>query len=118
VRRLLSGAQLSVVPSLWYENLPNALLESLAAGTPVAASDLGSMAEVLRGTDAGFLFRPGDPGDLAKGLVSLLLRPDTLTRMSMSAVALAESRYSPERHLRGLLRVLETARETGANSKE
>jgi Glycosyltransferase len=118
VRRLLSGALLSVVPSLWFENLPNAILESLAAGTPVAASDLGSMAEVLRGTDAGFLFRPGDPGDLADGLVSALLRPDTLTRMSTSARALAESRYSPERHLRGLLRVLVAARDTGAKGKE
>jgi len=118
VRRLLSGALLSVVPSLCYENLPNAILESLAAGTPVGASDLGSMAEVLRGTDAGFLFRPGDPSGLAEGLVSVLLRPDTLTRMSTSARALAESRYSPERHLRGLLRVLEAVRDSGAKGKE
>jgi glycosyltransferase involved in cell wall biosynthesis len=111
VRRLLSGALLSAVPSLWYENLPNAILESLAAGTPVAASDLGSMAEVLRGTDAGFLFRPGDPGDLADGLVSVLSQSDTLTRMSRSARTLAESRYSPEAHLSGLLRVLCGTRE-------
>lgn len=109
VRGLLSGALLSVVPSTWYENLPNAILESLAAGTPVAAADLGSMAEVLRGTDAGFLFRPRDADDLADGLVSVLSQADTLKRMSASARALAERRYSPEAHLSGLLRLLRGA---------
>lgn len=113
VRRLLCGALISVVPSLCYENLPNAMLESLAAGTPVAASDLGSMTDVLRGTDAGFLFRPGDPGDLAESLVALLREPDTLKRMSRSARHLAETRYSPDAHLRGLLRVLNAAVERG-----
>jgi glycosyltransferase involved in cell wall biosynthesis len=118
VRRLLSGALLSVVPSLCYENLPNAMLESFAAGTPVAASDSGSMREVLRGTDAGFLFRPGDPGDLADGLVTVLSQADTLKRMGRSARLLAESRYDPETHLRGLLRVLGAARDHGAKSRE
>lgn len=106
---LLSGALLSVVPSLWYENTPNAILESLAAGTPVAASDLGSMGDMLRGTDAGFLFRPGDSGDLADVLECALLQPDTLARMSRSARAVAASQYSPEAHLGGLLRVFERA---------
>jgi glycosyltransferase involved in cell wall biosynthesis len=118
VRRLLSGALLSVVPSLCYENLPNAILESLAAGTPVAASDLGSMAEVLRGTDAGFLFRPGDPSELADSLASVLSQADTLKRMSRSARILAESRYSPQAHLSGLLQVLNGAqgRSTAADA--
>lgn len=118
VRRLLSGALLSVVPSLWYENLPNAMLESLAAGTPVAASNLGSMAEMLQGSDAGFLFRPGDPGELADGLASVLSQADTLKRMSRSARILAESRYSPQAHLSGLLRVLRGAqgRSTAADT--
>jgi glycosyltransferase involved in cell wall biosynthesis len=113
VRRLLTGALLSVVPSLWYENLPNAILESLAAGTPVVASDLGSMAEVLRGTDAGFLFRPGDANDLANGLASALSQADELKRMSRSARILADSRYGPEAHLSGLLRVLGGAQGRG-----
>lgn len=113
VQQLLSGALLSVAPSLWYENLPNAMLESLAAGTPVVASDLGSMADALRGTDAGYLFRPGDPDALAGRLAALLREPGTLKRMSRSARHLAETRYGPSAHLRGLLRVLSGAVESG-----
>lgn len=113
VRDLLSSALLSVVPSLCYENLPNSLLESLAAATPVAASDLGSMAEVLRDTDAGLLVAPDDSRALADAMASVLRQPDTLAHMSRSAVELAERRYSPEVHLEGLLRVLGAAMSSG-----
>ncbi|MBN1458240.1 MAG: glycosyltransferase family 4 protein [Armatimonadetes bacterium] len=118
VRQLLSGALLSVVPSLWYENTPNAVLESLAAGTPVVASDLGSMGEMLRGGDAGFLFRPGDPNDLANHLEFALLRPDVLVRMGRAARMLAESRYSPDLHISGLLNVLERAMGRAAGAQD
>lgn len=107
LRNMLSGAMLSVVPSMWYENCPNSILESLAAGTPVVASNLGSMAEMLGGTDAGLLFRPGDSHDLANQLESVLRGPDTLAHMSRAARELAETRYSPATHLAGLMRVLE-----------
>ena len=107
VRDTLATSLLSAVPSMCYENLPNSMLESLAAGTPVVASDLGSMGDVLRGTNAGLLFRPGDANDLAAGLTSLLLDPDRVRRMSKSARTLAESRYSPDKHLSSLLDVFE-----------
>jgi glycosyltransferase involved in cell wall biosynthesis len=109
VRSLLSGAMLSAVPSLWYENTPNSILESLAAGTPVAASDLGSMAEMIGGTDAGFLFRPGDPQDLADRLEEVLLEPARLAGMSRAARVLAETRYSPATHFAGLTSVFDAA---------
>lgn len=111
VQRLLCRALVSVMPSICYDNLPNALIESLAAGTPVLASDLGSLAEAIRGTNAGLLFRPGDHRELAGGLVSLLSDADTLRRMSQSARELAQSRYSPRAHLAGLLAVFRDARE-------
>ena len=113
VQNLLNGSLLSVVPSLCYDNLPNSILESFAAGTPVIASDLGSLTEVLRGTDAGVLFRPGDSGALADALASTLRQSAILAHMSGSAISLAESRYSPEMHLDGLLRVLRGATSGG-----
>ena len=62
VVELLQSSQLSVVPSLWYENTPNSLLESLACGTPVITAELGSMCEMICDTRAGLLFEPGRPG--------------------------------------------------------
>lgn len=105
VVRFLSTSLLSVIPSLWHENLPNSLLESLACGTPVVGSNVSSIAEALAGTEAGALFEPGDPGDLSRVLSSLLRDGPRLTAMSLDARRLATTRYDPEAHLNGLLRV-------------
>ena len=109
VRKLLASALISVVPSLSLENLPNALLESLAVGTPVIASDLGSMHEVLWNTGAGVLFPPGDSEKLAEHLTAALRSPDKLAEMGASARLLAKTRYEPQLHLKGLTDLLRMA---------
>lgn len=68
---LLRGARAVVVPSEWYENTPYALLETLASGTPVIASRVGSLPERVRDGYNGFLFTPGDAHDLAEKIRAL-----------------------------------------------
>src|SRR5262249_55231082 len=65
VVELMGRSQVTIVPSVWYETGPLTVLESFACGTPVIASDLGSMAERVQHHRTGLLFRPGDPEDLA-----------------------------------------------------
>ena len=97
VMELLQSSLVSVVPSLWYENMPNSMLESFACGTPVIASDLGSMHDMLYGTQAGLLFRPGDPAALADALRTALTGPCAET-MGGHAHTLATSRHDPGWH--------------------
>jgi glycosyltransferase involved in cell wall biosynthesis len=108
---LLGGAIVSVVPSVCVENLPNSLLESLAGGTPVVASDTPSIAEVLRGSGAGVLVPPGDAEALAQAL-ERILKEDVGIRQTMVTAAVARARdlYSPARHLDLLSSLLEEAR--------
>jgi len=96
---LLSKAQLFVVPSLWYENLPNVILESYACGTPVLASDLGSLTECVEDGETGYLFRPGDAGSLAERLEYCLDHPQQVACMAQKARQVAEEVYSPPRHV-------------------
>ena len=112
VLSLLGSSLVSVVPSLWYENLPNAMLESFACGTPVVASDLGSMRETLAGVDAGLLFAPGDASALAATLLTLLGDAERTSRMGERARRLALERYAPAAHTDSLLDVLRRARYT------
>ena len=69
-----------VLPSLWYENTPFVVLESFAARTPVVATDVGGLAEIVQDGVNGELFRRGDAADLARCLQGLVDDPTLLAR--------------------------------------
>ncbi len=78
---IVGRAELMVVPSEWYEGFPMVVLEALACGTPVVASRLGSLSEVVVEGITGVHFTAGDPVDLA-GAVNQL-RSDRLVLSAM-----------------------------------
>ena len=61
----MKGSCFVVVPSEWYENFPVTIAEAFACGTPVIASRLGAMQEIIEDGRTGLLFRPGDSEALA-----------------------------------------------------
>jgi len=71
-----------VVPSLWYENSPNTIMEAFLYKTPVIASNLGGMAELVHHDVNGLLFAPGDSSDLATQFSRLLNNPQLLHELS------------------------------------
>ena len=98
----LANALFSVVPSLWFENLPNSLIESLACGTPVIASNIGSLKKCIKNGQNGFLFNPGDSLDLAEKMTHCIKNETTLHTMAMNARVEAETRYSQTQHINTL----------------
>jgi glycosyltransferase involved in cell wall biosynthesis len=96
-------ARLQVIPSIWYENLPNALLEAFASSTPIVASAIGSLQDAIVDGQTGFLFAPGDAEALAKVLARAFDTTESeLTRMASRARTLAETDYSEQRHVEAL----------------
>jgi glycosyltransferase involved in cell wall biosynthesis len=73
VRSWLSAADVVVVPSRW-EGLAYVVLEAMAAGRPVVATDVAGMREALG--DTGIVVPPEDPEALATALARALVRPD------------------------------------------
>lgn len=59
VKKYVSGARFSVVPSECYENNPLSVIESLCLGTPVVGARIGGIPELVTPGN-GFLFRPAD----------------------------------------------------------
>ncbi len=78
---LMADTDVSVVPSLWYENSPNSILEAFACGRPVVASRLGGMAELVNDGVNGLTFPAGDAAALADLLRRLVSEPDVLPRL-------------------------------------
>jgi glycosyltransferase involved in cell wall biosynthesis len=69
---LLSGLDLLVLPSLWWENSPLVALEALAAGVPVVASATGGVPELVSDGISGLLVPPGDAGRLQDALWAVI----------------------------------------------
>jgi glycosyltransferase involved in cell wall biosynthesis len=83
----LAEFDISVVPSICYENCPTTILEALAAGTPVVTAKRGGMAELVQDRVDGLHFAAGDAEDLARQLQRLLDDPDLLAHLQRGASA-------------------------------
>jgi len=63
---LINGSMAVVIPSVWPENMPYSLLESMSAGKAVIASRTGGMGEIIENGTNGFLFSPGNIRELVE----------------------------------------------------
>ena len=105
VYRLIGGARFLVLPSECYENFPRVAIEAMAKGTPVIASRLGAMAEVVADGRTGLHFTPGDAADLATTVRRFLSH----TCMRESARAEFEQKYTAEVNYRMLSDIYDKA---------
>ena len=87
VQARMARAGALVVPSLWYEGLPMVVAEAFAAGTPVIASRIGALADLVEDGVTGLLVTPGDPADLARAMARILADPEAARRMGRAARA-------------------------------
>jgi len=71
VLRYLAGARAAILPSAW-ENLPHAVVEALSVGTPVIATAVGGVPEVVHHDKNGLLVTAGDSSGFAAAIRSVL----------------------------------------------
>jgi phosphatidylinositol alpha-mannosyltransferase len=87
--RALRSADVYVAPNTGGESFGIILLEAMAAGTPVVASDIEAFQRVLDEGRAGVHFRNEEPADLARALVALLGDPQRRAALQVAGRARA-----------------------------
>src|SRR5215217_395850 len=107
VHALVKSSDIAVLPSLT-EGLPNAVLEAMAHGVPVVASDVVGVPDLL-GTGAGIMIPPGEAAPLADGLESFLDDPGRRAAAGTEGARLIRDSYSVPAMRDGTLDVIRKA---------
>jgi glycosyltransferase involved in cell wall biosynthesis len=102
LQQLLLQARALIMPTVSYENSPIAVIEAMAAGVPVVASNLGGLPELVRDKETGRLFPAGDHEALSKILRELWESPEIARQLGQGARQFAE-RLTPEQYYRTLM---------------
>lgn len=98
VVNVLTGAQMSIIPSQWYENNPLSVVESLCAGTPVAGAHIGGIPELIN-SDNGTVFQPFDKEAMATAINMSMTREWDHRKIADDAL----ERFGSKTHLHSLL---------------
>ena len=99
VPTLLAGSDFFVLPSLW-EGLPMALLEAMAAGLPIVATEVSGTVQVMTSGETGLLVPPRDVPRLAQAIAKLLAEPARARAMGTAAQQRVEKRFSASKQAR------------------
>ncbi len=104
-------AAFAVVPSEWYENLPFAVLEPFALGTPVLGARIGGIPEMVEPGQTGQLYESADPESLTDALLWMAGPGADLEQMGMNARRRIEKDYSVDQHLERLIAIYQNVAE-------
>ena len=78
VQALMERAEFLILPSLWYEGFPMTIVEAFSCGTPVLASDIGSMKTIIEEGVNGLKFAVGDAHELAERMNKMFNSKDLI----------------------------------------
>jgi len=109
VYEVVGKAAFLVFPSEWYETFGRVAIEAFARGTPVVASRIGAIAELVDHERTGMLFHPSDSADLATQVEWLLSHPQELSQMRQEARSQFEAKYTAADNCKRLMEIYQTA---------
>jgi glycosyltransferase involved in cell wall biosynthesis len=101
----LNELKLIVLPS-YTEGLPNIVLESMACGTPVLATPVGGIPDVIKDGKTGFILENNSPECIARNVIRVLNYPD-LDRIVKNAKKLIEKEYTYKSAVERYRKILE-----------
>ena len=93
-RAFMESLDIFVMPSL-SEGTPNSIVEAMACGKPIIASEVGGIPDMI-GTKAGILVPPGDTAALANAMIKLAEDPQLRMSMGMAAQERYRKLFSPD----------------------
>ena len=114
VRPVLAGSDVSVLSSTAVETFSIAMLESMAMQVPMVATDMGGTAEAVLQDETGKIVEPGNCGELAKALASLLKDDVKRREMGLAGRRLVQKKFTRQRMVQPTGALMERCIEGGS----
>ena len=103
---VIKNSKFVLVPSIWYENLPNTILEAFSYAKPVIATNIGSLSETIEDGKNGYLFELGNVEQLKEKI--LKLDNDELVRkIGKNNIETLRENYSLNNHYKKLISIFQ-----------
>lgn len=90
IKQLIQNARFTVFSSIWYENCPFSVIESVVNGTPVVGSNLGGTPELIEDGKTGVLYNADDVDELTEVIRSLWNDEDRCRQYSRNCMEKAK----------------------------
>lgn len=105
ILEIMKKCKALIFPSVWYEGFPMTILEAFSKGTPVIASRLGSMEEVVHDRINGLHFKAGCENDLASKVKILMEDSQLVSDLSKNASETYRQNYTPSKNYHKLIEI-------------
>ncbi len=115
VSDLLSSSDLLVHPSA-LEGSPNVIMEAMAAGKPVIATDVGDTSQLVVNGETGFVVAEGDEDAIFEKTCQLMEEPQLLRQLGRSGREIAIREFSVDRLVDSMLQIYRSAGWTSSDS--
>lgn len=106
LKKLYNEMKLYVLPA-YAEGIPSTIFEAMACGTPVLATPVGGIPDVLKDEETGFLLKSNDPKHIADRITKLLDNPELLEKVSANAYEHVRENFSEEKVLESWRRIFQ-----------
>jgi len=94
-----------VVPSIWYENCPYSVIETLCTGKPVIGADIGGIPELVLNNENGLIYKYDDIDELKEKMQTLFTNDELVNKFSKKAKEIAKEQYAKENYYKKLINI-------------
>ena len=110
VKEYVRKARFIVVPSIWYENCPYSVLETLAMGKPIIGSNLGGIPELVKDNETGLIYKYNSVKELEEKMNDLLNNKEKAVQFGKNAKEIAKKDFSKESYYDKIIEIYERLR--------
>ena len=101
----IANCKFVVLPSIWYDNCPYSILETLTIGKPVIGSDIGGIPELVRDKINGLIFEHDNILDLEEKMKLLFENKELVEEYGIKAKKIAQKEYAKDEYYDKLIEI-------------